>query len=533
MNILNTMKIKTKILSFVFIILIIFSSINLFFSISNQVKTGKKEISDFEEKSMIEAKKRLNMLIETMSSLLEGKSISEIKEILKITRYDNGNGYYWINDFTSPDPVMIFHPISSQLNDKILNNRSYNVAGPDKKNFFSLLSEKCKENGNAYVEYLWPKPGEKEALPKLSYGKKIQDNLLIATGFYIDDINKTVLIKEKQIKKEILKTIFSSILITLAILIVAFLILFFIINSILKNINEVSDISKQLALGDLTLKLDDSNKDEIGFMNKNLNLFLEKLKFVVSDIKEGTISIAISINEINDAMDDLSIKTSIQASSLEETSATMMEISSIVESNLNITKEINILTDETRKKTEKAGASSLQFKTAMNEISHSSNKIINIIDVIDEISFQTNLLALNAAVEAARAGEAGRGFSVVAVEIRNLSKRSSNAAKEIKELINESVQKVEQGNILADSTIKNITEIVEDVKLVSSEINALTHSAEEQKNGIDEINKAINSIDNVTQTNAGIAEETAASTINLKEKSDNFLELIKYFKLKN
>ena len=272
------------------------------------------------------------------------------------------------------------------------------------------------------------------------------------------------------------------------------------------------------------------SKDEFGEMADNFNTFSQTLKKVVSDIVKGAFEISKFSKEIDRANEELADKTSTQAAALEETSSTMEEISSIVESNTVKTDTANHLADETKKKAEDAGRLSGGLKDAMYSITDSSKKIENIIGVIDEIAFQTNLLALNAAVEAARAGEQGRGFAVVAVEVRNLAARSSKAAKEIKELIKESVVRVEQGNGFVEETISNMNEIIEDVKRIDTAIGAISESAKEQQSGIEGVNKAIYELDSVTQTNAGIAEETSATTNILRENAEEFLKQTEFFK---
>ena len=237
-----------------------------------------------------------------------------------------------------------------------------------------------------------------------------------------------------------------------------------------------------------------------------------------------------STGEINSANQNLAEKATTQAAALEETSSTMEEISSIVGSNMEKTNTANKITEITKEKTENVGFMSNNLKESMNSITDSSKKIENIIGVIDEIAFQTNLLALNAAVEAARAGEQGRGFAVVAVEVRNLAARSLKAAKEIKELIKESVVRVEQGNGFVEETISNMNEIIEDVKRIDTAIGAISESAKEQQSGIEGVNKAIYELDSVTQTNAGIAEETSATTNILRENAEEFLKQTEFFK---
>lgn len=302
-------------------------------------------------------------------------------------------------------------------------------------------------------------------------------------------------------------------------------------EKITKPITEFVGKFQNLADGDLTVRSHVKTGDELELLSDNFNLFTAKLENVVSNIKEGAVTVAESSSEINKANDSLAQKASTQASALEETSSTMEEISSIISGNTVKTQEANNMMVYTAKKSEEIENLSMSLNSSINDISNSSKKIENIIDVIDEIAFQTNLLALNAAVEAARAGEQGRGFAVVAVQVRNLAARSGKAAKEIKELIGESVEKVGQGSQFVDKTIKSIQEIVTEVKNGSVVIADIAASAKEQLEGVEQVNKAIADLDEVTQTNAGIAQETSASTHILYEKANDFLDLVEFFKV--
>ena len=266
------------------------------------------------------------------------------------------------------------------------------------------------------------------------------------------------------------------------------------------------------------------------FLEK-FNLFIAKFEEILSEIIGGAKSILEMSEEINNANKNLADKAVIQASAIEETTATMEEISSAIYSNVEKTETANEITEKTMNKAEGIGIASNKLKESMGSITDSSKRIENIIGVIDEIAFQTNLLALNAAVEAARAGEQGRGFAVVAIEVRNLAARSSKAAKEIKELIKESVGRVEDGSKLVDNTISSLNDIINEVKNVNEVISDITKGAKEESVGVKHINETIANLDEVTQTNAGIAEETSAITHSLVEKANVFLKLAEYFKI--
>ena len=302
-------------------------------------------------------------------------------------------------------------------------------------------------------------------------------------------------------------------------------------NYITNKIHSIRDFMGKCQDGELRERLEVGEMDELGEFSEKFNVFVEKLENVMGEIINGAKTISASSEEINSANQNLAEKATTQAAALEETSSTMEEISSIVISNTEKTNTANRITEVTKSKTENVGDMSENLKESMKSITDSSKRIENIIGVIDEIAFQTNLLALNAAVEAARAGEQGRGFAVVAVEVRNLAARSSKAAKEIKELITESVTRVEEGNNLVDKTIESLSEITSEVTKVNDVITDITNGAKEQTTGIEQINKAIADLDEVTQTNAGIAEETSAATHILNEKADDFLKLVEFFKI--
>ena len=297
------------------------------------------------------------------------------------------------------------------------------------------------------------------------------------------------------------------------------------------SLEEVVRVLGALAKGDLTETIANEYHGTFGQLKDDSNSTVEQLTEVIQRIKEAAETINTASKEIASGNTDLSQRTEEQASSLEETAASMEELTSTVKQNAENAKQANQLA---------AGASDIAIRggevvskvvTTMSSISESSKKIVDIISVIDGIAFQTNILALNAAVEAARAGEQGRGFAVVASEVRNLAQRSAAAAKEIKTLINDSVDKVSVGTDLADKAGKTMDEVVNSVKRVTDIMAEISAASIEQSSGIEQVNQAITQMDDVTQQNAALVEEAAAAAESLEEQAQQLTTLISTFRL--
>ena len=300
-------------------------------------------------------------------------------------------------------------------------------------------------------------------------------------------------------------------------------------DAVVEPIQEGKRVMKSLADGDLTQSMTGEFQGEFAELRDAINSSINNLFNMVTDIVEASGSISSGASEIATGNTDLSQRTEEQASSLEETASSMEEMTSTVKQNADNARTANQLASAARDQASKGGDVVTNAVSAMSEINQSSKKIADIIGVIDEIAFQTNLLALNAAVEAARAGEQGRGFAVVAGEVRNLAQRSAGAAKEIKGLINDSVEKVDEGSKLVDESGKTLEEIVEAVKKVSDIIAEIAAASQEQSSGIEEVNKAVMQMDEMTQQNAALVEEAASASESMEEQAKSMIDLMQFF----
>ncbi|MES2890193.1 MAG: methyl-accepting chemotaxis protein, partial [Pseudomonadota bacterium] len=296
-------------------------------------------------------------------------------------------------------------------------------------------------------------------------------------------------------------------------------------------LGELSQNVQAIGRGDLSGQLASVRRDEIGVITRDLEAMRRSLSRVVGEVRQGTDTIATASSQIAAGNHDLSSRTEQQASSLEETAASMEELTSTVKQNADNARQANQLAVSASGVAVRGGSVVSQVVDTMGAINTSSRKIVDIIGVIDGIAFQTNILALNAAVEAARAGEQGRGFAVVAAEVRNLAQRSAAAAKEIKTLIGDSVDKVEEGSKQVAEAGKTMDEIVGSVKRVTDIMAEITAASQEQTSGIEQINQAITQMDQVTQQNAALVEEAAAAASSLQEQASGLSQVVSVFRL--
>jgi methyl-accepting chemotaxis protein len=405
---------------------------------------------------------------------------------------------------------------------------------PKGKELFKTLSERRDAYAvarNALVKLI--RDGQSEQA-----GKYVSKELRAVQTPYFSAINAMEDFQESLMKKDGEEIAASGALavrlsafLSLTAAIMAVLIGWFITRSITVPVNRAVALAQTVAAGDLSGQVDVRSKDEIGLLLQALNDMTRSLNNIVGQVRAGSDEITTATVEVASGNLDLSSRTEQQASALEETASSLEELTSTVKQNSDNARQANQLAVSAVDVARQGGAVVTEVVTTMGHIHASAGKIADIIGVIDGIAFQTNILALNAAVEAARAGEQGRGFAVVASEVRNLAQRSASAAREIKTLINDSVEQVNAGNQLVAKAGTTMTEVVASIQRVTDIMSEITAASREQEVGIEQINQAVNDMDAVTQQNAALVEEAAAATAALEGQASHLTQVVSVFKL--
>jgi aerotaxis receptor len=300
--------------------------------------------------------------------------------------------------------------------------------------------------------------------------------------------------------------------------------------AVVRPLEDAVRAARAIAGGDMSCKFESSRDDDMGQLMCALQQMNVNLQAIIGDVRASVEMIRVGTHEIASGNLDLSGRTESQASSLEETASSMEQFASTVKQNADNATQANQLALSASGVAGKGGIAVAQVGVTMREINESANKIADIVGLIDSIAFQTNILALNAAVEAARAGEQGKGFAVVAGEVRHLAQRSAGAAKEIKELIGNSVDKVEAGNRLVDDATRTMHEIVDSVRRVTDIMGEISVASHEQSQGINQVNQAISQMDEVTQQNAALVEQAASASSALQDQAENLARSVSVFR---
>jgi len=382
-----------------------------------------------------------------------------------------------------------------------------------------------KEDGKSDVATAGSQPAGQLVTQTLSYDDAGQKKAVGSVDVYVSHAHI-----EAALRAELRAVVVQVLVLDIALVLV---LVFSLRSVVLESLNRVRLALEEIASGDadLTQRLRVNREDEVGEVARLFNVFVERLQGIIRQVRESTHALDHATKEIASGNMDLSSRTERQASSLEETAASMEELTDTVKRNTDNARQANQMAAAASSVAAKGGAVVSQVIDTMGSINTSSKKIVDIIAVIDGIAFQTNILALNAAVEAARAGEQGRGFAVVASEVRSLAGRSAAAAKEIKSLIGDSVEKVEMGSELVNQAGATMTEIVDSVKRVTDIMGDILMANQAQMSGIEQINDAVRQMDTVTQQNAALVEEAAAAAGAMQKQADTLVQVVSVFRV--
>ncbi|TFW24879.1 methyl-accepting chemotaxis protein, partial [Duganella callida] len=449
-------------------------------------------------------------------TLSQEEAQKQALDTIRALRYAK-DGYFTINRGT----LSLMHPIKPENNNKDL----VDLKDPNGTYVYrAIAAAGALPEGGGFVRYYWSRPGSAEPVPKLSRVMHYAPwNWDVVTGVYIDDIDAAFR---------------ASLLKSAAWLAAVCVVLWVIVSMVNKSLRHtiggapeyVGEVTQRISEGDLsvTVKVHESDRGSILHSVRSMQ---QRLADTIGEIRRSADTIATASSEIASGNLDLSARTESQASSLEETAASMEQLTSTVNQNADNAQQANRLVQSASEVAERGGKVVSQVVQTMDTINASATRIVDIISVIDGIAFQTNILALNAAVEAARAGEQGRGFAVVASEVRNLAQRSAAAAKEIKELINASVDSISAGSALVQEAGATMDQVVASVNKVTQIMQAISDASGEQSTGIGHVNMAITEMDSVTQQNAALVEQAAAAAGSMQEQAATLAGLVARFRL--
>ncbi|WP_347555302.1 methyl-accepting chemotaxis protein [Robbsia sp. KACC 23696] len=424
--------------------------------------------------------------------------------------------YYWATDSGG---VNIVHPNGDLIGKKLAGNQTTSGMSD-----VDAYRQGLAASHFAMIDLLVKRSADSPAVPKLQGVFEVPDwQWRVGTGFFYDDIN-TAFWRVARVLIGLSAALF------VAVAVIAWAITRSVQKTLGGEPNEAAQFATQIAAGNLAADVHLGEGDQSSLMYA-LHGMRGRLRGLVEEIKHATDSIATGSNEIAQGNTDLSQRTEEQAASLQETASSMEQLTATVKMNADNAQQASRLAAEASSATSRGGEAVDQVIGTMRNISEQSQKIGSIISVIEGIAFQTNILALNAAVEAARAGEEGRGFAVVAGEVRTLAQRSASAAKDIKDLIGQSIARVDQGTGQVEVAGERMTEIVQSIRRVSDIMNEIAAASSEQSNGIEQVNLAVSQMDEVTQQNAALVEEAAAAAASLDQQADRLRDTVGVFRL--
>ena len=443
------------------------------------------------------------------------------KDALRIARYGGPEGkteYFYI---WTTEGVGVMHPFKTEWDGQDMLGKVKDGSGVD---IIGLLVNgmRSSKDGKAFVPTMFARPGQQTPVPKLQYIVKVDGwNWMVGSGLYTDDVDAMLR-----------QALWSSLALVVAVFVAVGVIGLLVSRSVLRQIGgeptHAIAIMSEVAEGNLDAQIPAAPP---GSMLDGLAHMVASLRKLVTEVRSATDSIATASGEIAQGNNDLAHRTEDTASNLQTTASSMEELTSTVKQTSDSAQTANQMATSAAAVAARGGEVVSRVVSTMQDINASSNKISDIIGVIDGIAFQTNILALNAAVEAARAGEQGRGFAVVASEVRSLAQRSAAAAKEIKTLIDASVEKVASGTQLVGNAGATMTEIVDSVQRVTDIIGEIRSATSEQSQGIAQVNTAVNQLDQMTQQNSALVEQSAAAADSLREQAMKLTQVVALFRV--
>ncbi|WP_306714546.1 methyl-accepting chemotaxis protein [Burkholderia dolosa] len=449
-------------------------------------------------------------------TLSEADAKRDALAALSAMRYGD-SGYVFVMD---SKPVVLMHPTLP----KLVGTQVGDYLDPDGKPLFVTILNAAKATGSGFAEYRGRLPHSETAVPKISYVTRFAPwDWNISSGVFLKDIDTVYY-----------RTLFGHLAVVLVIGFVISAAMLVIIRNVRGSLggepDEAAALALRIAHGDLTQPVPVRAGDRTSMMAAMRDM-QARLQATLGGIRQSAEAIASASREIASGNDDLSQRTEEQAASLEETAASMEQLTATVKQNADNARQASGLANNASEIARAGHDVVNRVIGTMGEIDDSSRRIADIIGVIEGIAFQTNILALNAAVEAARAGEQGRGFAVVAGEVRSLAQRSATAAKEIRELIVDSVERVRNGSTLVDQAGTTMGEILQAVARVTDIMGEIAAASEEQASGITQVGRAVTQMDQVTQQNAALVEEAAAAAASLQEQAARLRDAVGAFRL--
>ncbi|MEK8052365.1 methyl-accepting chemotaxis protein [Ideonella sp. DXS22W] len=425
-----------------------------------------------------------------------------------------GQEYFWINDMA---PRVVLHPIKPALEGQDVSG----LKDPEGNALFVRFVETVRRQQAGYVPYLWPKPGQDQPVEKLSYVAGFAPwGWVIGNGLYMDDL-----------RAELWQHLRATAVWLAAAVGVLLLVLHLVYASITRGLDKAARVARAIAAGDVSQDILLVGSDEIGDLIREMKRMSDRLNETMGEVHEAAALLARSSGEIAEANQDLSGRTERTAANLQQAAASLGQLTGSVQGNAQAARRAQGTADQASAVAGEGGAIVGQAVGAMDDIQQAAHRISAIIGTIDGIAFQTNILALNAAVEAARAGEQGRGFAVVAGEVRALAQRSAEAAREIKALIQTSVARTGAGAAMVQQAGGTMDRVVASVQEVNALIADITQASMQQGEGIVRINDAVAQLDQMTQQNAALVDQSAAAAQSLREQAARLTQAVQRFKL--